>query len=143
MPRSSWKGYLKLSLVSCAVALYNATSSAERVSFNTLNRKTGNRLKQHGRFGDRRAGRTADRVKGYQVSKGQYVMVEDDDLEALKIESTKLIEIESFVPQSEIDRSISTGPTIWRPTTGLPRRPSPSSAMPWRARRWSASGASC
>ena len=46
MPRSSWKGYLKLSLVSCAVALYNATSAAERVSFNTLNRKTGNRLKQ-------------------------------------------------------------------------------------------------
>jgi DNA end-binding protein Ku len=104
MPRSSWKGYLKLSLVSCAVALYNASSSSDRVSFNTLNRKTGNRLKQN--MVDSVTGEpvdTADRVKGYQVSKGQYVMVEDDEIEALKIESTKTIEIETFVPVSEID----------------------------------------
>jgi DNA end-binding protein Ku len=105
MPRSSWKGYLKLSLVSCAVALYGATSTAERVSFNTLNRKTGNRLKQQmidsvtEELVD-----PSDRVKGYQVNKGQYVIVEDTDLEALKIESTKLIEIEAFVPQSEVDQ---------------------------------------
>jgi DNA end-binding protein Ku len=105
MPRSTWKGYLKLSLVSCAVCLYNATSSAERVSFNTLNRKTGNRLKQQlidsvtEELVD-----PSDRVKGYQVSKGQYVLVEDTDLEALKIESTKLIEIEIFVPQAEVDQ---------------------------------------
>jgi DNA end-binding protein Ku len=105
MPRSSWKGYLKLSLVSCAVALYNATSSAERVSFNTLNRKTGNRLKQQMiDSGTEEPVDPSDRVKGYQVSKGQYVMVEDADLEALKIESTKLIEIEAFVPQSEVDQ---------------------------------------
>ena len=101
MPRSSWKGYLKLSLVSCAVALYNASSASERVSFNTLNRRTGNRLKQN--LVDSVTGDpvdTADRVKGYQVSKGQYVMVEDEDLEALKIESTRTIEIETFVPQA-------------------------------------------
>src|SRR6266436_5327161 len=94
MPRPSWKGYLKLSLVSCAVTLYNASSSSERVSFNTLNRKTGNRLKQN--LVDSVSGEpvdTADRVKGYQVSKGQYVMVEDTDLEALRIESTKTLEI--------------------------------------------------
>jgi DNA end-binding protein Ku len=105
MPRSSWKGYLKLSLVSCAVALYNATSAAERVSFNTLNRKTGNRIKQQ--LIDSVTEEPvdpADRVKGYQFSKGQYVMVEDEDLEALKIESTKLIEIEAFVPESEVDQ---------------------------------------
>ena len=104
MPRPSWKGYLKLSLVSCAVALYNASSSSERVSFNTLNRKTGNRLKQN--LVDSVSGEpvdTADRVKGYQVAKGQYVMVEDSDLEALKIESTKTMEIETFVPAAEID----------------------------------------
>jgi DNA end-binding protein Ku len=104
MPRSSWKGYLKLSLVSCAVALYNASSASERVSFNTLNRKTGNRLKQN--MVDSVTGEpvdTADRVKGYQVAKGQYVMVEDTDLEALKIESTRTIEIETFVPAAEID----------------------------------------
>jgi DNA end-binding protein Ku len=105
MPRSSWKGYLKLSLVSCAVCLYNATSAAERVSFNTLNRKTGNRLKQH--MVDSVTEEPvdpSDRVKGYQVSKGQYVVVEDEDLEALKIESTKLIEIEAFVPEAEVDQ---------------------------------------
>ncbi|WP_422003455.1 Ku protein [Reyranella sp.] len=104
MPRSSWKGYLKLSLVSCAVALYNATSASERVAFNTLNRKTGNRLKQN--LVDSVSGDpvdTADRVKGYQVAKGQYVMVEDDELEAVKLESTKTIEIETFVPAAEID----------------------------------------
>jgi DNA end-binding protein Ku len=105
MPRSSWKGYLKLSLVSCAVALYNATSTAERVSFNTLNRKTGNRLKQKMiDSGTEEAVDPSDRVKGYEVSKGQYVVVEDTDLEALKIESTKMIEIETFVPQSEVDQ---------------------------------------
>ena len=74
-------------------------SAAERVSFNTLNRKTGNRLKQN--MVDSVTEEPvdpSDRVKGYQVSKGQYVMVEDDDMEALKIESTKLIEIEAFVP---------------------------------------------
>jgi DNA end-binding protein Ku len=104
MPRSSWKGHLKLSLVSCAVALYSAGSSSERVSFNTLNRKTGNRLKQN--LVDSVSGEpvdTADRVKGYPIAKGQYVLVEDAELEALKIETTKTIEIETFVPQAEID----------------------------------------
>jgi len=116
MPRSSWKGYLKLSLVSCAVALYSATSSAERVSFNTLNRRTGNRLKQQMLdSGTEEPVDPADRVKGYQVSKGQYVMVEDADLEALKIESTKLIEIESFVPQAEVDQNYLDSPYYLAP----------------------------
>lgn len=116
MPRSSWKGYLKLSLVSCAVALYGATSTAERVSFNTLNRKTGNRLKQQmidsvtEELVD-----PSDRVKGYQVNKGQYVIVEDADLEALKIESTRLIEIEAFVPQSEVDQIYLDSPYYLAP----------------------------
>jgi DNA end-binding protein Ku len=116
MPRSTWKGYLKLSLVSCAVALFNATSSAERVSFNTLNRKTGNRLKQQMLdSGTEEPVDPADRVKGYQVSKGHYVMVEDADLEALKIESTKLIEIESFVPQAEVDQTYLDSPYYLAP----------------------------
>src|SRR5215469_10657861 len=116
MPRPSWKGYLKLSLVSCGVALYNASSSSERVSFNTLNRKTGNRLKQN--MVDSVSGEpvdTADRVKGYQVSKGQYVMVEDTDLEALKIESTRMIEIETFVPQAEVDQIYLDSPYYLAP----------------------------
>src|SRR6185436_7126612 len=116
MPRPYWKGYLKLSLVSCAVALYSASSSSERVSFNTLNRKTGNRLKQN--MVDSVSGEpvdTADRVKGYQVAKGQYVMVEDTDLEALKLESTKTIELETFVPQSEIDQIYVDSPYYLAP----------------------------
>jgi DNA end-binding protein Ku len=116
MPRPSWKGYLKLSLVSCAVALYNASSSSERVSFNTLNRKTGNRLKQN--LVDAESGEpvdTADRVKGYQVAKGQYVMVEDSDLEALRIESTKTIEIETFMPQAEVDEIYLDSPYYLAP----------------------------
>ncbi|MBL6617530.1 MAG: Ku protein [Reyranella sp.] len=116
MARSSWKGYLKLSLVSCAVALYNASSASERVSFNTLNRKTGNRLKQN--MVDSVTGEpvdTADRVKGYQVSKGQYVMVEDEEIEALKLESTKTIEIETFVPAAEIDEIYLDSPYYLAP----------------------------
>lgn len=116
MARSSWKGYLKLSLVSCAVALYNASSASDRVSFNTLNRKTGNRLKQN--MVDSVTGEpvdTADRVKGYQVSKGQYVMVEDTEIEALKIESTKTIEIETFVPAAEIDEIYLDSPYYLAP----------------------------
>jgi len=116
MPRPYWKGYLKLSLVSCAVALYGASSSSERVSFNTLNRKTGNRLKQN--LVDSVSGEpveTADRVKGYQFSKGQYVMVEDADLEALKLESTKTIELETFVPQSEVDEIYLDSPYYLAP----------------------------
>jgi DNA end-binding protein Ku len=116
MPRPYWKGYLKLSLVSCAVALYGASSSSERVSFNTLNRKTGNRLKQN--MVDSVTGEpvdTADRVKGYQVSKGQYVMVEDSDLEALKLESSKTIELETFVPQAEIDEIYLDSPYYLAP----------------------------
>ena len=116
MPRSSWKGYLRLSLVSCAVALYNATSTAERVSFNTLNRKTGNRLKQLlVDAGTEEPVDPSERVKGYQVSKGQYVIVEDDDLEALKIESTKVIEIEAFVPQAEVDQIYLDSPYYLAP----------------------------
>jgi DNA end-binding protein Ku len=116
MPRPYWKGYLKLSLVSCAVALYSASSSSERVSFNTLNRKTGNRLKQN--LVDSVSGEpvdTADRVKGYQVAKGQYVMIEDADIEALKIESSKTIELETFVPQAEIDEIYVDSPYYLAP----------------------------
>src|SRR5215475_7059828 len=116
MPRSSWKGYLKLSLVSCAVALSNTTSAGERVSFNTLNRKDGNRLKQQMLDSvTEEPVDPADRVKGYQVAKGQYVMVEDEDLEKLKIESTKMIEIESFVPQSEVDQIYLDSPYYLAP----------------------------
>jgi DNA end-binding protein Ku len=103
-PRPYWKGYLKLSLVSCAVALYPASSKSERISFHWLNRGTGNRLRQL--MVDTDTNETVereDRVRGYQLSKNDYLEIEEEDLDAIEIESSHTIEIESFVPRLEID----------------------------------------
>jgi DNA end-binding protein Ku len=103
-PRSNWKGYLKLSLVSAAIAIYPATSSSEKVRFNTLNRATGNRLKRQ--MIDSETGdvvESDDQVKGYAVGKDQYVIVEDEELASIAIESTRTVDIERFVPKSAID----------------------------------------
>jgi len=109
--RANWKGYLKLSLVSCAVALYPATSTSSRVRFNTLNRATGNRVKQQ--YIDPATGETVDaedRVKGYEVGKNAYVFIEDEELDAIKIESTHTIDIESFVPVEQVDKRYLEAP---------------------------------
>jgi DNA end-binding protein Ku len=104
-PRANWKGYLKLSLVSCEIALYPASSSSERVRFNRLNRQTGNRLKQlMVDAGTEEPVDREDQVKGYQVAKNSYVQVEDDELDAIKIESTHTIDVESFVKMEEVDK---------------------------------------
>ena len=103
-PRPNWKGYLKLSLVSCSVALYPATSTSQRVRFNIINRKTGNRVRNQ--VVDAETGEPVeqeDRVKGYEVEKGQYVLVEDDELDEVALESTHTIDIEAFVPRGEVD----------------------------------------
>ena len=103
-PRSNWKGYIKLSLVSAAVAIYPATSSSEKVRFNTLNRETGNRLKRQ--MVDSVSGdvvESDEQVKGFAVGKDEYVTVEDDELANIAIESSKIIDIESFVPKVSID----------------------------------------
>jgi DNA end-binding protein Ku len=103
-PRPNWKGYLKLSLVSCSVALYSATTTAERIRFNIINRKTGNRV--HNLVIDAETEEPVeqdDRVKGYQVEKGQYVLLEDEELDEVALESTHTIDIDSFVPRSEVD----------------------------------------
>lgn len=103
-PRSNWKGYLKLSLVSASIAIYPATSSAEKVRFNTLNRATGNRLKRQ--MIDSETGdvvESEDQVKGYAVGKDQYVVVEDEELASIAIDSTRTVEIERFVPKASID----------------------------------------
>ena len=110
-PRSNWKGFLKLSLVSCPVQLYPATTSKERVTFNLLNRETGNRLRR--RLVDPETDEevdAADQVKGYQVAKNEYVLVEEDEIDAVAIESTHTIDIEAFVPRSEIDETFLDTP---------------------------------
>lgn len=103
-PRPNWKGYLKLSLVSCPVAVYPATSASERVSFRQINKKTGHRLKQQ--LVDAETGEpveSEDKGRGYEVGKNQFVMVEDEELEAIEVESTRTIEIDKFVPRGQID----------------------------------------
>jgi DNA end-binding protein Ku len=102
--RSIWKGYLRLSLVNCSVALYPAVTAANKVHFHKLNRKTGNRLRM--RMVDEETGKEVPReqqVKGYQISKGSTVEVEDEDLEKIALESTRVMEITKFVPREEID----------------------------------------
>ena len=110
-PRANWKGYLRLSLVSCPIALYPASSLSEKVSFNRLNRKTGNRLKQQNV--DSETGEVVpreDTARGYEVAKGQYLIVEDEELDAVQIESTRTIDIDQFVPKTEIDERYIDAP---------------------------------
>ena len=110
-PRPNWKGYLKLSLVSCSVALYSATTTSERVRFNIINRKTGNRVRNLVVDAETEEPvEQEDRVKGYQFEKGQYIQVEDEELDEVALESTHTIDIESFVPREKWTRSISMSP---------------------------------
>ena len=109
--RASWKGYLKLSLVSCAVQLYPASTSKERVSFHMLNRETGHRLKRL--LVDAETGEpveSEDQIKGYEIGKRQYIQIEDEEIESVAIESTHTIDIESFVPRDEIDETYLDSP---------------------------------
>jgi DNA end-binding protein Ku len=103
-PRAYWKGYLKLSLVSCPISLFPATSGREKISFHQLNRDTGNRIRY--RKVDAETGNdveASDIIKGYEVSKGDYITLEPEELEAIALESKRTIEIEEFVPKGEID----------------------------------------
>jgi DNA end-binding protein Ku len=115
-PRANWKGYLRLSLVSCPIALYPASSVSEKVSFNRINRKTGNRLKQQNV--DSETGEVVSRdemVRGYEVAKDHYMIVEDEEIEAVQIESTRTIDIDQFVPKKEIDERYIDSPYYLAP----------------------------
>jgi DNA end-binding protein Ku len=103
-PRAYWKGYLKLSLVSCPIAIYPATSEREKIRFHQLNKKTGHRIRYQKVDADTGTEVPADQiVKGYEVAKGEYVELEPEELEAVAIDSTRTISIDSFVPRDEID----------------------------------------
>jgi DNA end-binding protein Ku len=103
-PRTFWKGYLKLSLVTCPVAMSPATSEGEKLRFHTLNRETGNRVVS--RYVDsvsRKPVDEDDEVKGYERTDGDYVILEDEEIEAVGLESTRTIDIDMFVPKDSID----------------------------------------
>lgn len=110
-PRAYWKGHLKLSLVSCPIAVNPATTSSERISFRQINKQTGNRLRQQ--LVDevtREPVDAADKGRGYEVDKGVYIQIEDDEVEGLEIESKHTIEIDSFVPAEQIDKRYYDSP---------------------------------
>jgi DNA end-binding protein Ku len=104
-PRANWKGYLKLSLVSCPIALYPATSSTERVSFRQINRQTGNRLQQQ--LVDSVTGDVVDaedKGRGYEIGKNEYLPIEEEELDSIQIEATHTMDIQQFVPRAQIDK---------------------------------------
>ena len=104
-PRANWKGFLRLSLVTCPVALYPATSDSEKISFNQINKNTGHRIKYLKVDAD--TGEevpSEDIIKGYKVDTDTYVEVSKDELENVALESTRTIDIDEFVPKSEIDQ---------------------------------------
>jgi len=115
-PRANWKGFLRLSLVTCPVALYPATSESEKISFNQLNRQTGHRikyLKVDADTGDEVP--NEDIVKGYELEKGQFIEVTKEELEEIALESTRTIEIDEFVDKSDIDPRYLIRPYYLRP----------------------------
>ena len=110
-PRAYWKGYLKLSLVSCPIALFPATSEREKISFHQLHKSTGNRIRY--RKVDADTGEEVsndDIVKGYEVSKGEYLELSAEELEAVAIESKRVVEIDQFVEKTEIDELYINNP---------------------------------
>jgi DNA end-binding protein Ku len=102
--RPIWQGQLRLSLVSCPVALYGATTRASDISFHLLNPETNNRIRMIPTDPDTGPVERADLVKGYEISKNKYVVLSNDELDAVKLETTRTIEIERFVDEKEIDR---------------------------------------
>jgi len=113
--RPTWQGHLKLSLVTCPVALYTAISSGGDVHFNLINPKTNNRIKMITTDPDTGPVERADLVKGYEVSKGEYILLSNDEINSVKLESTKTIEVERFVAGDEIDRLYWDSPYFLAP----------------------------
>jgi DNA end-binding protein Ku len=120
-PRASWKGFLRISLVTCPIALFPAVSASERISFNRINRNTGQRVRQQnidGKTGEKVE--SEDIVKGYEIDKGRYVLVEDSELEAIQIEATKIINVTQFVDLAEVDPFYFETPYYMAPEGSLP-----------------------
>jgi DNA end-binding protein Ku len=113
--RPSWQGHLKLSLVTCPVALYTATNSGGDVHFHLINPATNNRIKMITTDPDTGPIERSELVKGYEISKGEYIILTDEEIKSVKLESTKTIDIERFVPEAEIDRIYWDNPYFLAP----------------------------
>jgi DNA end-binding protein Ku len=113
--RPAWQGHLRLSLVSCTVGLYTATTKASDISFNMINPATGNRIRMVTTDPDTGPVERSSLVKGYEIEKGQYVLFTDEEIKAVKLETTKALEIERFVDAETIDRLYWDSPYILVP----------------------------
>jgi DNA end-binding protein Ku len=113
--RPTWQGHLRLSLVSCPVALYTGTSATSEVHFNLLHKETLNRIRMVPTDPDTGPVERADLVRGFEVDKGRYVVVSDEEIDAVKLESTRTLDIERFVDVSEIDRLYWNAPYYLTP----------------------------
>ena len=113
--RPTWQGHLKLSLVTCPVALYTATNSGGDVHFNLINPKTNNRIRMITTDPDTGPIERSELVKGYEVSKGEYILLTNEEINSVRLESTKTIDIERFVPGDEIDRLYWDNPYFLAP----------------------------
>src|SRR4030095_8013843 len=114
-PRASWKGYIKLSLVSCPVRLYPATSTSERITFNQLHKTTHNRIIMKPVDPELGLVERSDLVKGYEYEDKQYVIIEESDLDAVRIESSHTLNIEAFVDEGAADVSYQDSPYYLAP----------------------------
>ena len=117
--RPTWQGHLKLSLVTCPVALYTATSSANTVSFHLINPETNNRIRMVPTDPDAGPVERADLVKGYEAAKDEYVLFDDDDFDKVRLESTRTISIDQFVDEADIDRLYWNDPFYVVPEKGV------------------------
>jgi len=118
LPRPTWKGYLKLALVSCPIAVYSAASSTEKVRFNQINRKTGRRIRQ--KMVDEGTGEPVEAAgsgRGYEIDKDVYVTFEDEELDEVAIESSQTVDIDVFVPRDQIDNRYLDSPYYIAPTS--------------------------
>ncbi len=117
--RPTWQGHLRLSLVTCPVSLYTATSSGGEVHFNLINPETNNRIRMVTTDPDTGPVERASLVKGYAVAKDEYILLTDEEIKSVKLESTKTIDIERFVPEEEIDRLYWDNPYYLAPAGAL------------------------
>ena len=117
--RPTWQGHLKLSLVTCPVALYTATSTTTHVSFHLINPETNNRIRMVPTDPETGPVERSDLVKGYEVSKDEYVLFDDEDFEKVRLESTRTIDIGQFVDEDDIDRLYWDSPFFVVPEKGV------------------------
>lgn len=117
--RPTWQGHLRLSLVTCPVSLYTATNSGGEVHFNLINPETNNRIRMVTTDPDTGPVERSSLVKGYAVAKDEYILLTDEEIKSVKLESTKTIDIERFVPADEIDRLYWDNPYYLAPAGAI------------------------